>query len=118
MTKGEWFKSALMCEGKEEADKWLAQQAQGYSLREHCSFDMGKAMVLKDLGYFAGYYSAAVQQKVMDLFGAAHPGPGALVDAAKRAKLKIKLHDFGPRGTAEVGKTMTLGNGLLPPVRV
>ena len=128
MTFGEWFKGALDCRMQEEADAWFGKECRVMSIKYKVTPERAAELVRHDLGYMAGYYGTGVQKKVLELFGAAHPGHQELIDAADRARKRLQeclgssstgigkpltegessLHDFGHRGSGE-GETVVMG---------
>lgn len=84
-TYGEQFKEALACETKEQAEKWMLAEIERYYSLPDFSGGEGEArkIILCNIGYMAGYYGQAEQEKIYNLFGAEHPIFGKPADMVK-----------------------------------
>jgi len=76
-TYREQFDSAMQCETKEQADAWLEAEVLTYKQDHGVESAEALRTIRINLGYMAGYYDQATADKVLRLFGAAHPIFGA-----------------------------------------
>lgn len=73
MTYREQFDSAMKCETPEETSFWMDKEVHRY-VREYGKTPEESRQIIKaNLGYMAGYFDESYSQKVLQLFGAAHP---------------------------------------------
>lgn len=67
------FDEALACETKEQADQWLGAEIERHRVEFNQTPSEARSVILKNLGYYAGYYDDATAQKIYRLYGANHP---------------------------------------------
>lgn len=70
------FDEAMRCTTGAQAIEWLEKEKNYYAERFGADRKAAEEMILRNIGYMAGYYNHETAQKVYKLFGAVHPVTG------------------------------------------
>lgn len=72
-TAGAIYGPAMEIQTAEEAAQYLKELVTYHAQKWNLSLEQAEINVRGNLGYYAGYYNAETFDRVMKLFGAAHP---------------------------------------------